>query len=355
MKVLLIEPYYKREIVPFSIMKFSTYYKRKGYEVKYVRTNNVGLFRNYNPDIIEVTSLFSWDLPVVCDAVVSAKKTFPTAKIRVGGIAATYNWKYVHEKTGIMPHKGLIKELEGIPLDYSLFPEIDYSLTFTSRGCLRNCAFCIVHVHEPDYIEVEDWEQQINYDSKHIILMDNNFLACKKPHFDKVIDTLVDYGKTVDFNQSLDARLMTDYKAKRLCELHHKPLRFAFDNSTYEKHVRNAVALMEKYGFDKRYIHYLLLYNWEDTQEDAHRRCKIVQDELEGMPYAMRYNPLDTLVKNEYVGKHWTQEEATKFRAYWNVQTVSKACSYKEYNKATMKEKQAHKKVIRDEKQKMLW
>lgn len=331
MNVLLVEPEYKRAIVPFALMKFSTYYKNKGDNVKYVKSNNLALQKEFKPDIVMITSIFSWDLKHVITAVKSALKTFPNADISVGGVAATYNWKYVYEQTGLMPIKGLVHEVEECALDYSLFPEIDYSLTFTSRGCVRKCGFCIVSHHEPEYKELADWDKQINLNTNHIIIMDNNFLACTDKHFDSVIDKLIDLGQTVDFNQSLDTRLMTDYRAKRLAQLKLRPLRFAFDSMDYKDAVVNAIGLMKKHGFPVEQIHFLILYNWKETQADAHERCRIVHDDLKCVPFAMRFNPLDTLTRDEFIGKHWTKYDAAKFKAYWNIQRISKSCKYSEF------------------------
>ena len=82
--------------------------------------------------------------------------------------------------------------------------------TFTSRGCIRNCKFCIVPKIEGELKELDDFPVRP-------IVCDNNFLACSSAHFDNVIDKLKTL-RDVDFNQGLDARLITKYQANRLSD-----------------------------------------------------------------------------------------------------------------------------------------
>ena len=46
-------------------------------------------------------------------------------------------------------HKTLPNEIENLKPDYRLYPEFDYSIGFSSRGCIRStktCPFCIVPI-----------------------------------------------------------------------------------------------------------------------------------------------------------------------------------------------------------------
>ena len=61
------------------------------------------------------------------------------------------------------------------------------------------------------------------------VLCDNNLLAAPLSHFDKVIDRLIRHG-WCDFNQGVDARLLTDYHARRIAEIKQPQVRLAFDH-----------------------------------------------------------------------------------------------------------------------------
>jgi len=338
MNVLLIEPMYHRVNVPLSLMKFSSYHKAKGDNVKYVRSNNVGLLKDFEADKVYITSLFTWDVDKVIKATLSAKATFPKADISVGGICATLMADKIEKETGVKVHKGLVMDVENVRPDYSIFPEIDYSLSFTTRGCVRSCPWCMVSRNEPKYFEIQNWENQLDLTKSRIILMDNNFLACTDEHFKNVTEQLQKYNKPVDFNQALDARLLTRERAQELAKIRFDPLRFAFDTSGVEKQVRQAVGWMKEFGFPTNKITIFVLYNFHDTIEDATRRCKIIQDELGAVPYAMRFKPLDSLDNSDYLGEHWTEKDIDKFRSYWNRTTISKSCTYEDYEPHKAKE-----------------
>ncbi len=75
--------------------------------------------------------------------------------------------------------------------DYDLKPSANYSLGFTSRGCPRNCGFCIVHQKEGSF---KRWQHPKHfYDESHdkIKLYDNNILADKE-WFYEITDWILD-------------------------------------------------------------------------------------------------------------------------------------------------------------------
>ena len=50
-------------------------------------------------------------------------------------------------------------------MDYSLYPQYDFSVQFFSRGCIRHCPFCLVHDKEGAIHPVEPL--QLNPRGKH--------------------------------------------------------------------------------------------------------------------------------------------------------------------------------------------
>lgn len=179
--------------------------------------------------------------------------------------------------------------------------------TFTSRGCIRRCGFCAVPRIEGGLRELDDWPVRP-------IVCDNNLLACSRAHFDWVIDKLKPLHG-IDFNQGLDARLLTPYHAGRLAELDCM-VRLAFDSVSYEAQFLRAFELLRKAGFPKRRIRAYVLVGYKDTPEDALYRLRTVA-KLGIDPNPMRYNPLDTLQRDSYVGPSWTDSELTRFVRYW--------------------------------------
>ena len=87
--------------------------------------------------------------------------------------------------TGYDITKKLPDEIEnGLKLDYSLYPDCDYSLVFLSRGCVRRCKFCLVNKKEGLIHSVKP--VHLNPKGKWIDVLDNNFFASPdwKEHLD---------------------------------------------------------------------------------------------------------------------------------------------------------------------------
>lgn len=105
----------------------------------------------------------------------------------------------------------------------------DYSIGFTTRGCIRKCDFCV----NKNYSTCErhsSISEFLDNDRPYICLLDDNIFACKcwKSIFDELIST----GKRFQYKQGLDERLLTDER----CEYLFKKSKwvgdkiFAFDN-----------------------------------------------------------------------------------------------------------------------------
>ena len=80
MRVLLVAPNYYTRYPPLGLLKLSTYHKQKGDEVVFVRGNKC---LDYNPEIIYVTSLFTWTWEEVWQSVKFYKNYYPYENLRI--------------------------------------------------------------------------------------------------------------------------------------------------------------------------------------------------------------------------------------------------------------------------------
>src|SRR5699024_890666 len=76
-------------------------------------------------------------------------------------------------------HKDLPDEIEKCFHDYSIYPQFDFAVSMTSRGCPRGCSFCHVAAKEGrcsvKVADVSDfWNGQ-----KEIMILDPNITACR--------------------------------------------------------------------------------------------------------------------------------------------------------------------------------
>ncbi len=105
-------------------------------------------------------------------------------------------------------------EIDDSQPDYSIYPECDFSLQFYSRGCIRNCPFCLVHDKEGDIHTVEPMD--LNPKGKWIEVLDNNFFA--NPNWREAVKHLKKCNQPVKFH-GVDVRIIDEEQAHALNNL----------------------------------------------------------------------------------------------------------------------------------------
>lgn len=299
---LLVEPVAKTPFPPLGLLKISTMLQKKHRDCAiFTQVGNDHPDGLRRPEEIYITSLFTWDLDSVTKTINYHRDRFPRSKIHVGGIAASVMPNHIKAATGITPHIGLLEEAEGCLPDYSINfgRRIGASITFTSRGCPRNCRFCSVKVHEPSFFVRNNWEMDIEPSLSRIVFWDNNWLA--SPNVIVDCQKIKQLGKVVDFNQGLDARLYTQEVAEALATIDIDPVRFAFDDVRSEKSIVDAIRLAKSRS--RREISVYVLYNFEDTPEQFYYRVNLLNKEGV-LSFPMEYRK-PTASKVKFPGPHW--------------------------------------------------
>lgn len=154
------------------------------------------------------------------------------------------------------------------------------NLGFATRGCIRNCYFCIVPEKEGKIHVVGDIYDLWDGKGKDIILLDNNTLADPE-HFFKIAKQLKKENLRVDFNQGLDHRLLTNRVCKELFSLSYSgsgKIRFAFDDILYEKSVRRALKILQRNGLKDWQTRWYIYVGVKDTVETVLERVNILRD-----------------------------------------------------------------------------
>lgn len=184
----------------------------------------------FEPDIIYITSLFTYAYEPVHDVIGFYSQRYRKARIIVGGIYATLCSDHLKEafKDGIEIHRGLFEEVEDVLPDYSLVSSWRASILFTSRGCIRKCSFCSVPRIEPEFRVKKSAKHLIYPGHRKVILWDNNILA--SPYWREIFGEFEELRLGVDFNQGLDARLIDEEVANRLKGLRIPLIRLAYDS-----------------------------------------------------------------------------------------------------------------------------
>lgn len=329
MYVLLVEPQYYTAYPPLGLLKIGAYHRAKRDVVELVKGCPVPSRR---PDKIYVTSLFTYAWRPVHAAVRYYKMLYPKVPIHLGGVYASIMPEHAKKCKPDRLHVGLWPELDQLLPDYSLVegPPWNWrekSLLFTSRGCIRSCEFCAVPKAEGKmHWTVNSVAPLIYPGHDSLIVWDNNFLA--SPKASQILRELAELppvtvnghqrSTKVVFDQGLDARLVVPRFAEALRAARVSLLRLAYDQPSQRDAVYRAIRCLKRAGFPKSSLFAYALYNFKDTPDEfLDRLCDLADWGVTAYP--MRYEPLDSLEKNQYVGEHWSKESLEKVAVFRRV------------------------------------
>lgn len=215
--------------------------------------------------------------------------------------------------------KVLPDEIENIFPDYSIYPKHKFAVGFLTRGCIRNCPWCIVPKKEGKLHAVNTWQNIKRPDSRDIVFLDNNVLA--SDHGISQMQDMIGKNVRIDFNQAMDARLVTREIAdiiSRLKWIEH--IRFACDTRAMIPVIERTVAYLSERGVKPyRIFVYALI---QDTEEAHKRICEL--DSIGVIPFGQPYRDFD--------GGEPTNEQ--KRLARWcNMRSVHKSCKFEDYKR----------------------
>lgn len=205
---------------------------------------------------------------------------------------------------------------------------LDYSIGFVSRGCFRQCEFCVnrnykkVSAHSP-------LDEFMDNSRKKICLLDDNFFGC--PSWKDILLELQSTGKSFQFKQGLDERLLTDKKCEMLFKSKYDgDYIFAFDNVEDYDLIEQKLKLIREYtdkvpkfytfcGFDREDK-----WNsefWKQDLWDLWERIELLM-KYRCLPYIMRFNRYE---ESPYRGTY------INLAAWCNQPNAFKKKSYREF------------------------
>ena len=191
--------------------------------------------------------------------------------------------KIIKGGTGYDPLSQLPDEIDRLQPDYSIYPNIpkDTAYGFLTRGCPNKCRWCVVPKKEGAIRPYMDVDEIAIEGRRKLVLMDNNILAAGD-YCIQQLQKIIERGYRVDFNQALDARLVTDEIAQLLAKvkwLDNNCIRFGCDTHGQIAECERAMNMINRYGFTGQYFLYTMLtsdfrecyeritYWWHRTQE----------------------------------------------------------------------------------------
>lgn len=154
----------------------------------------------------------------------------------------------------------------------------------TSRGCPNRCWFCAVPKREGYKLRelpvTDGW-----------IVTDDNLLSCSDQHVEEVFDMLKRQSHRPQFVGGLEAKILTQERAKELKKLKPESLYFAYDTPDDLEPLRQAGCYLLNSGFTKASHElrcYVLIGYKGDSFEKAGKRLREAWD-AGFMPFAMLY------------------------------------------------------------------
>ena len=173
--------------------------------------------------------------------------------------------------TGYNITSKLPDEIDRIQPDYSIYPNIpsDTAYGFLTRGCPNKCRWCVVPRKEGSIKPYMDIDEIAIEGRRKIVLMDNNILAAGDYAVEQ-INKIIERGYRVDFNQALDARLVTDDWASLLAKvkwLYKNRIRFGCDTHKQISDCERAIALLRQHGFTGQFFLYTMIGGDNDFAE----------------------------------------------------------------------------------------
>jgi len=173
-------------------------------------------------------------------------------------------------------------EVEMLPPDYSIYPDNNVSYGFISRGCIRNCSFCIVPRKEGSIRQVSIIEDIVRHPVTKFL--DNNILAL--PNHKDILQELSDKGIRHQFNQGLDIRLVDAENSKLLSKLnYHGEYIFAFDSWKYRELIEDKLHLLD-WRKDWKFKFFVYIHPSMSVHETVSRVEWLRERKM--LPYIMR-------------------------------------------------------------------
>jgi hypothetical protein len=230
--------------------------------------------------VLRVSVPYTWNLPSVREFCMQASMDYD--QILLGG-PAVY----------LLPQ--FFKDLDHVTIgahDPTALQHVYPRATRTTVGCPNKCPFCAVPAIGEPFRELDDWPDRP-------VLIDDNLLAASVEHFDKVMDRLEAYDdERVDFNQGLDARLLTRHHAERFARLWKPILRLACDSRGVMPAWEEAFDRLRAAGIPKYQIRSFALVGFRTDPREAWDRCEWV--EAHGVKVQPGwYTSLDAMAPNQ--------------------------------------------------------
>jgi hypothetical protein len=284
------------KIPNLALMQISAYHKARGDHVGWTISD---------PDRVYISCIFKKN----ASQAKGIAKMFPESKIFLGGSGLSWSW--------------LPKKMQKIKPDYDLYPS-NYSLGFTTRGCIRHCPFCIVPKKEGPICEWMNIQEFYDNRFDTVMLLDNNILAIPQ-RFMETTNFIIEHDLKV-IEHGMDIRILTPKLARRLTEIHWaRPIKFAWDNLEDEPKILKGIKILRDAGVNLRQnVEFYVLAGYNTTFNQDLYRCHRLKAEGTNafvMPFHKNDPKINALAR--WANRKWLYW-SIDFKDYDRVREISK-------------------------------
>jgi len=239
-----------------ALMKISRYFKEHGRKVILARRDSFVK----NAEDVYASCVFSSS----------------SSQSRVKRLQQHYGESLVLGGSGVNISKRLPREMEELPADYTLYPELkDRAIGFITRGCPFDCPFCIVPAKEGKTRQVSDLDSLLKNGYRKLILLDDNILSHSKAT--DFLEQMALRNLQVNFTQTLDIRLLDRERARILKRIRSSNLNFtrrvyhfSLNNNRNLDQVRRKYDMLDFTPRDN--VEFICMYGFNTTlAEDVQR------------------------------------------------------------------------------------
>lgn len=232
--------------------------------------------------------------------------------------------------TGVDFFNRLPKEIEKCKPSYSLYPDCNYHLGFSMKGCRFSCSFCCVPKKEGrPKINSTIKDLLINPNGKdRLMLLDNDFFG--GADWEQNLIDIIELKLRVCFVQGLNIRIITKEQARLLAKCKYrnskfkqKYLTFAWDRFKDRRLIEKGIDFCVNAGIPTKEMQFFILIGYDTTEEEDYERVMKVA-EWGAKPFVMPYD------KNNAYQK--------RFARWVNHRAIFNKVSWEEYQEKTKKQ-----------------
>lgn len=235
-----------------ALGKIARWHTMQGDDVEWAQP--IDLFNRHHYDILYASKVFNFSPDIDFNQ-------FSYDRLEKGG-------------TGYDIYKRLPDEIDKLQPLYAMYPWLpkNQAVGKLTEGCPNKCFWCVVPKKEGRIRPYMDIEEIAIEGRTHVVLMDNNILAAGD-YAKEQLKKIIDLGLHIDFNQAMDARLVTPEYANLLGKVKwiDSRIRFGCDTTAQIAECERAMQLINAAGFRGEYFLYTMIGGKNDFQECYHR------------------------------------------------------------------------------------